>query len=92
MQPVQRLPNWENLTEIQGAVHSVHVDQERGGVVLRFVIKFVSGEKVAVEMRGHEVLGLLEVHDQIVIRGRRLLDRDGVIRPSEVCNLTNGSP
>lgn len=91
MEPVQRLPNWENLTEIQGAVHSVHVDQERGGVVLRFVIKFASGEKVAVEMRGYEVRGLLEVHDQIMIRGRRLRDRDGVIRPSEVYNLTNGS-
>jgi len=79
------------MTEIQATVHSVHVDQERGGVVLRFVIKFVSGEKVAVEMRGYEVRGLLEVDDRIVIRGRRLRDRDGVIRPSEVCNLTNGS-
>ena len=91
MEPVQRLPNWENLTEIQGAVHSVHVDQERGGVVLRFVIKLVSGEKLAVEMRGYEVRGLLEVDDQIVIRGRRLRDRDGVIRPREVWNITNGS-
>src|SRR5262245_38893792 len=91
MEPVQRLPTWENMTEVQGTVHSVRVDQERGAVVLRFVIKFVSGEKVAVEMRGYEVRGLVEVDDKIEIRGRRLRERDGVIRPREVRNLTNGS-
>lgn len=58
--------------------------------MLRFVVES-SNDRIPVEMRGNKVKGVLEVGNEVVIKGRGRRDRDGVIRPREIMNKTTNS-
>ncbi len=79
------------MAEIQGVVQNPRIDQEGGAVVLRCVIQCESGERVPVEMRGRQIRGVLEAGDHVAVSARRLRDRQGIVRPKEVRNLTTNS-
>jgi hypothetical protein len=76
------------MTQLEGTAQNVRTEQEQANVVLRFVVS-TANERVPVEMRGVQILGVLNDGDQILVEGRR--DRDGVIRPKTVRNLSTNS-
>lgn len=76
------------MTQLQGAAQNVRTEQEQSSVVLRFVVSTVS-EQIPIEMRGGQMMGVLNDGDQVLVEGRR--DRDGVIRPRMVRNLSTNS-
>lgn len=78
------------MTQTQGIVRSVRIDQEGRSSVLRFVVES-SNDRIPVEMRGNKVKGVLEAGNEVVIKGRGRRDRDGVIRPREIMNKTTNS-
>jgi hypothetical protein len=60
--------------------------------VLRFVLRADDGTSAAVEMRGHEIRGLVDDGDRVVlIAGSRGAPANGILTPSRVENLTTGS-
>ena len=76
------------MVQLQGTAQNVRTDQEQSRVVLRFVM-VTDGEQAPVEMRGAQLLGVLNSGDRVLIEGRR--DRDGVIRPQIVRNVSTNS-
>jgi hypothetical protein len=76
------------MTQLEGTAQNVRTEQEQADVVLRFVVSTASA-RVPVEMRGAQILGVLNDGDQILVDDRR--DRDGVIRPKTVQNLSTNS-
>jgi hypothetical protein len=79
------------MPKVIGIVQNVRIDQEGGSFVLRFTAQTDDDERIPVEMRGKEVLGVLEPGDQVAIVSRRARDKYGVTHPKRVENLTTKS-
>ena len=79
------------MSNIKGNVRTVRIDHEGNDVILRFMMESGGHQKIPVEMRGQQVLGVLEIGDEIVIDVARIRDRYGVMRPKQVTNLTTDS-
>lgn len=77
---------------MEGIASRVRRDQEGANTVLRFVVKEQDGTPAAVEMRGHEIRGLLDDGDRVLlVAGPQRAPADGIHRPMRVENLTTGS-
>jgi hypothetical protein len=82
---------WEDQ-EVKGTAERVRRDQESGKTVLRFVLAKPDGSRVAVEMRGEEIRGVLDEGDPVVFdAGPRDVTIDGVQRPLRLRNESTGS-
>lgn len=81
------------MSQVEGTVRSLRSDQEGQDVVLRFVLEVGEGDRLPVEMRGHQIRGVLEVGDKVRfdLEGQGLRDADGVARPGRVDNLSTNS-
>jgi hypothetical protein len=77
---------------MEGIATRVRCDQEGANTVLRFVVKGQGGTRAAVEMRGHEIRGVLDDGDRVLLlTGPQPAPGDGIQRPTQVENLTTGS-
>ena len=77
---------------MEGIASRVRRDQEGANTVLRFVVEEQDGTPAAVEMRGHEIRGLLDDGDRVLlVAGPQRAPADGIHRPMQVENLTTGS-
>jgi hypothetical protein len=76
---------------MEGVTSRVRRDQEGAVCVLRFVISAPDGSPVAVEMRGHEIRGVLDDGDRVVVPDFDSADADGIYRPTQVRNCTTAS-
>ncbi len=79
------------MTKLTGTVQSVRTDQEGNSVVLRFIAQTENDDRIPVEMRGQQVLGILEIGDRIAIEGKQHRDKYGVMHLGQVENLTTKS-
>ena len=79
------------MSKIKGRVKKVRIDHEGNTVILRFMMESPGRQKVPVEMRGQQILGVLEIGDEVMIDAGHIRDRYGVMRPQQVRNLTNES-
>jgi hypothetical protein len=79
------------MSKIQGSVKTVRIDHEGDNVILRFMMECAGSQKIPVEMRGQQILGVLDIGDEIMIDIRRIRDRYGVLRPQQVRNLSTDS-
>lgn len=74
---------------VEGVARRVRIDDEAGGCVLRFVVETDEGSLVPVEMRGREVLGVLDDGDRVAFdRGS---PSTGTARPQRVANLSTNA-
>jgi hypothetical protein len=77
---------------MEGIASRVRRDQEGANTVLRFVVQEQDGTLAAVEMRGHEIRGVLDDGDRVLlVAGPQRAPADGIHRPVQVENLTTGS-
>jgi hypothetical protein len=77
---------------VKGTVERSRRDQEGGSTVLRFVLAQSDGSRVAVEMRGDEIRGVLDDGDRVVVEtGLDAAMVDGVQRPLRLRNESTGS-
>lgn len=73
---------------VEGVARRVRTDNEGGGCVLRFVVETEDAGLVPVEMRGREVLGVLDDGDRVSFdRG----SSSGTARPQRVANLSTNA-
>jgi hypothetical protein len=79
------------MSNIKGSVKTVRIDHEGNTVILRFMMESGGHQKIPVEMRGQQILGVLEIGDEVMIDVARIRDRYGVMRPPQVRNLTTDS-
>src|SRR5215208_326325 len=80
------------LAAMEGIASRVRRDQEGANTVLRFGVKEQDGTPAAVEMRGHEIRGVLDDGDRVLlVAGPQRAPADGIHRPMQVENLTTGS-
>ena len=78
------------MNQTQGSVQNFRIDQEGSTVVMRFVLEQNDGTLTPIEMRGSRVNGVLADGDNVLVTEQKL-DRDGVLRPNRVQNLTTNS-
>jgi len=77
---------------MEGIATRVRRDQEGANTVLRFVFEGQDGTRAVVEMRGHEIRGVLDDGDRVLLlAGPQRAPADGIHRPTQVENLTTGS-
>jgi hypothetical protein len=77
---------------MQGIASRVRRGQEGADAVLRFVVEAHDGTLASVEMRGHEIHGLLDDGDHVrLVAGSQPAAADGILRPLQVENLTTNS-
>jgi hypothetical protein len=77
---------------MEGVASRVRREQEGPNTVLRFVITEENGKHTVVEMRGHEIRGVLDDGDRIVLMpGSPSAFADRILRPLTVENVTTGS-
>jgi hypothetical protein len=74
---------------VEGVARRVRIDDEAGGCVLRFVVDTGEGGLVPVEMRGREVLGVLDDGDRVAFD--RASWATGTARPERVVNLSTNA-
>jgi hypothetical protein len=74
---------------VEGVARRVRIDNEGAGCVLRFVVETDEGGLVPVEMRGREVLGVLDDGDRV--RFDRAPSAAGTARPRRVANLSTNA-
>ena len=74
---------------MEGVARRVRIDNEGAGCVLRFVVETDEGGLVPVEMRGREVLGVLDDGDRV--RFDRAPSAVGTARPRRVANLSTNA-
>jgi hypothetical protein len=74
---------------VEGIASRVRIDTEGSGRVLRFVVDTDDGRRVPVEMRGREVLGVLDDGDRV--RFAAAHTASGTACPRRVDNLTTAA-
>ncbi len=74
---------------VEGIASRVRTDAEGSGCVLRFVVETEEGRRVPVEMRGREVLGVLDEGDRVRFAGGPT--ESGTARPRSIENLTTAA-
>jgi hypothetical protein len=86
----------ERAGPIEGVVEELHVDHERRGLVVRFLLRengdgeHPGSALTPVEMRGEELLGVL-VDGHRVSLAAAARGSDGTARPVEIWNLTTNA-
>jgi hypothetical protein len=86
----------ERAGSIEGVVEELHVDHERRGLVVRFLVRengdgeHPGGALTPVEMRGEQLLGVL-VDGHRVSLAAAARGSDGTARPVEIWNLTTNA-
>ena len=74
---------------VEGVARRVRIDNEGAGCVLRFVVETHDGDLVPVEMRGREVLGVLDDGDRVSFD--RASSATGTARPQSIANLSTNA-
>ena len=78
------------MGNLSGTIKSIRVDQEARFSVLRIVMES-GGNRIPVEMRGNIITGVIEQGDNVVIKRYKKRQKDGVIRPKSIINITTNS-
>jgi uncharacterized membrane protein YgcG len=79
---------------VEGVVHKLRVEPDRGATVVRFVLACDDGQHVPVQLRARRLEGFVDEGDRVALEGDEpaaVRGPDGIARPARLRNLTTDS-